>query len=571
MRPVLDYLSDGTERPLQEVIQVMAARLSPEEAAQTLKSGKQTVIANRTSWAVTYLVHAGLLERPERGRMKITSSGQQALDSYADIDVSVLDEIPEFREWKHGRSGDESLETDDDGVTSWLVGAMIGGVDLTDEFLGNGSWRINAPSESDRSLVAAMKKGDRIAIKSTYTRKQGLPFETDGETVSVLMVKARGVVAGPARGDEVPVDWDGGRIDREWYGYTRRTSIWRLNPQDPSALALERFVFADEPQDYEAFALARSGTATTQTTLASMEAPAGYDVDSIVDDGAFLPLSKLQEIIDALDRKRNVILQGAPGTGKTWLARRLGWVLAGERGSAATQVVQFHQNTAYEDFVRGYRPTSDGSGAALELVDGPFLRLAATAKESGTKHTMVIEEINRGNPARSLGEMLTLMEATKREPSEAIHLQYERSEEKTGYWLPDNLYVIGTMNTADRSIAQLDAALRRRFAFITIEPQFNDAWRAHVLQVLPEAVVSVVAKRITELNARIADDRDLGPGCVIGHSYFTPSLGQPIDDSEAWYTEEVKTSVAPLLHEYWIDHEDTYEAAVGELLKPMNL
>jgi 5-methylcytosine-specific restriction protein B len=182
-----------------------------------------------------------------------------------------------------------------------------------------------------------------------------------------------------------------------------------------------------------------------------------YSIDDILDDGCFIEQGQLENLLERLRTKKNIILQGPPGTGKTWLAKRLAFALVGQKNdNGKIRAVQFHPNLSYEDFVRGWRPSGDGK---LSLVDGPFLEMVkAASKEPTVRYVVVIEEINRGNPAQIFGEMLTLLEADKRTPSEALELCYRRSDGERVF-IPDKLYVIGTMNIADRSIALVDLAL----------------------------------------------------------------------------------------------------------------
>lgn len=299
-----------------------------------------------------------------------------------------------------------------------------------------------------------------------------------------------------------------------------------------------------------------------------------YTIDDLLTEGCFVPRQDLEWILGLLRRTKNLILQGAPGTGKTWLAKRLGWLLAGDRSSDAVKVVQFHPNTSYEDFVRGYRPTIDDDGTArLKLVDGPFIRLAEAAHaDMHVSYTMIIEEINRGNPARALGEMLTLIEGSKRTPEDAIHLTYEPPGlEPEGVWLPDNLYTIGTMNVADRSLAMVDLALRRRFAFVTLGPALNTAWRQWLLDRTddPEAdtFADALVSGVSALNQRIIDEPTLGQNFVIGHSFFTPGQEERIDRLRPWLEDQVASFVRPLLHEYWFDDRETADSLADELLR----
>lgn len=235
----------------------------------------------------------------------------------------------------------------------------------------------------------------------------------------------------------------------------------------------------------------------------------GYGIASIFTDGCFLDSDKLETMLQRLQTKQNLILQGPPGTGKTWLAKKLAYALIGQKDDKKVRAFQFHPNLSYEDFVRGWRPQGDGR---LELVDGPFLQLADEARDDPDgKYVMVIEEINRGNPASIFGEMLTLLEADKRNLGEALALAYPR-EPGERFHIPPNVYVIGTMNTADRSIAMIDLALRRRFAFFDLEPVFGDAWRdwVHEKCGIPADFLADVEQRLTKLNDDISNDRNLG-------------------------------------------------------------
>ena len=183
-----------------------------------------------------------------------------------------------------------------------------------------------------------------------------------------------------------------------------------------------------------------------------------YTIENIIADGCFVDRGKLAKMISQLRSKKNIILQGPPGTGKTWLAKRLAYALIGYKDDNLLRAVQFHPNLSYEDFVRGWRPSAEGK---LALTDGPFLEMINNAKkDASTQYVVVIEETNRGNPAQIFGEMLTLLEADKRTPSEALELSYRRGDGERVH-IPSNLYVIGTMNIADRSLALVDLALAR--------------------------------------------------------------------------------------------------------------
>ena len=297
---------------------------------------------------------------------------------------------------------------------------------------------------------------------------------------------------------------------------------------------------------------------------------ASYTIDSIVNDGCFLDRGRLETMLRRLNDKRNIILQGPPGTGKTWLAKRLAYALVGSKDADGGRVraLQFHPNMSYEDFVRGWRPAGDANAGRLQLVDGPFLQLCEDARQDpGGKYVLVIEEVNRGNPAQIFGEMLTLLESDKRTAGEAMALAYPRCPKERVY-IPPNVYVIGTMNVADRSLALVDFALRRRFAFFDLEPIFGKVWRDWVSDNagIPGEFLLDVERRLTDLNKQIADDRSLGRQFRIGHSVVTPPPGVGIGNATEWFRQVVESEIAPLLNEYWFDDPGKADEATAALL-----
>ena len=302
-----------------------------------------------------------------------------------------------------------------------------------------------------------------------------------------------------------------------------------------------------------------------ETVVELDEPKTPYTIDSILEDGCFLGRSELEQLLQRLKMKMNLILQGPPGTGKTWLAKRLAYALIGDKNPGRVRVVQFHPNLSYEDFVRGWRPSRAGS---LELTDGVFLQAIESAKgDSSSTFVVVIEEINRGNPAQIFGELITLLEADKRNPGEAIELAYTEECGASPVYIPDNLYVIGTMNIADRSLALVDLALRRRFAFATLEPKLDERWRKWVIseRSLDDSLVDGIKDRMTELNDSIK--KELGEQYCIGHSYVTPTVPLEPNETTEWFEQVVKTEIGPLLEEYWFDSPKRAKEECRKLLQ----
>jgi len=269
-----------------------------------------------------------------------------------------------------------------------------------------------------------------------------------------------------------------------------------------------------------------------------------YGRENFLDD-VFMVEEDYDSLIGLLDRKKNLILQGAPGVGKTFIAKRLAYALIGEKTSERIRFVQFHQSYGYEDFVMGYRP--DGSGFKLQYgAFYTFCKKAAADPDKGWY--FIIDEINRGNISKIFGELLMLIESDKRNNDYTVRLQ--GMEEP--FFVPDNVYIIGMMNTADRSIALIDYALRRRFAFYTIEPAFKNENFLDYLEEKNSKNLRDIIGQISELNVEIVKDQLLGPGYQIGHSYFVTD--EPIDDK--LLRDIILYEIKPLLSEYWVDNVD---------------
>lgn len=251
------------------------------------------------------------------------------------------------------------------------------------------------------------------------------------------------------------------------------------------------------------------------------------------------------KLLNILEYKKNIILQGAPGVGKTHTAKRLAFAMLGYKDESRVMQVQFHQSYTYEDFVMGLRPTEDNG---FKFDYGPFYNICKKA-QSDTEHKpyfVIIDEINRGNMSKILGELFSLIEKGHR--NEEITLKYNSVK----FSVPDNLYIIGTMNTADRGLVMLDYALRRRFAFITVEPAYKSSGFRQILISSNNIKLNKIARKIIELNKEISEDEMLGPGFQIGHSYFC--LGRNITDEDL--DKIITYEIMPLLEEYWYDDAD---------------
>jgi 5-methylcytosine-specific restriction protein B len=269
-------------------------------------------------------------------------------------------------------------------------------------------------------------------------------------------------------------------------------------------------------------------------------------------DEVYMNDEKYEDITALLNRKKNIILQGAPGVGKSFLAKRLAYSMIGFKDTNKVEMVQFHQSYSYEDFIEGFRPGKSGN---FEIKQGTFFRFCKKAiADSENKYFFIIDEINQGNISKIMGELMLLLENDKRGKEHAMSVTYSGDK----FYVPDNVYVIGMMNTADRSLAMIDYALRRRFSFVPIEPAFdNNAFILEFRDNYHDA--DTVIEKMKKLNALIADELDNGH--QIGHSYFCSD--KPLDDKdiEGIFKYEIKE----LLHEYFFDNKNKLDEALAIL------
>ncbi len=267
-----------------------------------------------------------------------------------------------------------------------------------------------------------------------------------------------------------------------------------------------------------------------------------YDKDEFLKD-VYISEAKYDRLVAVLKKKKNIILQGAPGVGKTYAAKRLAYSLMGEKDEDRIEFVQFHQNYSYEDFIMGYKPVEDG----FELKYGIFYQFCRKASNHPEKdYFFIIDEINRGNLSKIFGELLMLIESDYRDKEATL------AYNGVGFSVPSNLHIIGMMNTADRSLAMIDYALRRRFSFFDMNPGFDSEGFIEYQKTFNNETFDALINRIKELNNEIINEKSLGKGFCIGHSYFCNAE----ECTDEWMKDVVEYDILPMLSEYWFDENE---------------
>ena len=438
--------------------------------------------------------------------------------------------------------GDDGVQT----VRYWLY-APGRGACMWEEFYARGVMGLSWGDLGDLS-VCASKQDVKERMLETYPDcgrqtndiHAAWQFAKEMKPGDVVFVKkgrseilGRGVVAG-----DYVYDADGGEYPHLREVSWKRQGSWRSDQQFAMKTLTE---ITDYP---DLLARIQGYFENDEDTLDSeeMQVPlTEYSVENFLSE-VYMDRRRYDAIVGLLRAKKNVILQGAPGVGKTFTAKRLAYSMMGVKDTSRVMLIQFHQSYSYEDFIEGYRP----SGAGFELVKGAFYSFCKkAADDEENAYFFIIDEINRGNLSKIFGELFMLIENDKR--GYKLQLLYSREF----FYVPRNVHIIGMMNTADRSLAMLDYALRRRFAFVELRPAFDsDGFRAY-RDGLRDSRFKDLVDEVESLNRAIAEDESLGEGFCIGHSYFCNM--KPETCTDAALDSIVEYELIPMLKEYWFD------------------
>lgn len=411
-------------------------------------------------------------------------------------------------------------------------------------------WSISAQSEGDRQAYTARnEKGNKRRIYRHFEAVQPGDLMIGYESSPVKQVKAIFEITKPLHQTE---EW-GEIIEFEMVEKLEVPVFWSEIQNDPGLKNCEVFInnqgslfrLTEEEYDILRDAIDNKNIAQEKKISQTERKLYSFDTDP---DKPFIPKQTLHKAVELLKRKKNIILQGPPGVGKTFIARKLAYQIIGHVNDAQIEMVQFHQSYSYEDFIQGLRPGRNG----FELRNGIFYTFCHQASSHPDRpFFFIIDEINRGNLSKIFGELMMLIEHDKRDKKYALKLTYAEDQEDV-FYVPDNLYIIGTMNTADRSLAIVDYALRRRFSFVGLEPELGDEFKEFLLsRNVTAPLIDHICSSVNKLNTKIKEDINLGNGFQIGHSYFCSK--DTIIQEKEWWQDILIYELRPLLEEIWFD------------------
>lgn len=519
------------------------SKLSQEEIHETRGKTKTNKFANEVAFARNYLAYEGIIDKSERGIWALTEKGM-------DCEMSEQYASDIFQKWveilKNRREEQNPDEETDSQVHFWIYAAGENSR-LWEDFYQEGIMAIgwdkigNLSDYADRDeMITAMQ--EKIADEKSYKNDSLATWQfvntmNIGDIVYVKKGMSKVVGRGVVKSDYI---YDS---TRDEYKNTRKIEWTNKGEWDhPGQAVLKTLTDITQYTDY----ILKLEAIFTEDAGQELETqkPAVYSKYAEEDflSEVFMKKEDYDRLARLLLKKKNLILQGAPGVGKTFAAKRLAYSIMQVKDSSRVTVIQFHQSYSYEDFIMGYRPTKEG----FELVPGPFYDFCRKAQDDEDReYFFIIDEINRGNLSKIFGELLMLIETDKR--GESLRLLYKNEL----FSVPKNVHIIGMMNTADRSLAMIDYALRRRFAFYELKPALEGQYFEDMKTIAQNEKYNKLIEKVISLNKVIQEDESLGNGFVIGHSYFCVSEKIADDDVSAI----IEFELIPLINEYWFDEQ----------------
>lgn len=546
--PLIQALRDlgGSGTPAEARAKIIEnEQLSEDEINQTRGKNNVNKFENEVAFARNYLVNAGYIDKSVYGIWTLTEAGKSVdmtSEMASDIFKNVLCSSPS----KQGKNIDALADEDVHTVRYWLYAPGEGSC-MWDEFYTSGIMAIGWGVIGDLSTFDskdAMKIKMREVIDESLSYKNAAhatwQFANEMKIGDIVFVK-KGMHQIIGRG-VVMSDYEYDNTREDQYKNIRQVD-WTHNGEwpHPGQAVMKTLTDITSYTDYVEKLNSLFEDETEEDAEDVEKTYPLYTKEDFLSE-VFMPEEEYEKLSEILRIKKNIILQGAPGVGKTFAAKRIAFSMMGVKDVERVMMVQFHQSYSYEDFIMGFRPSTDG----FELKRGAFYNFCKKAEIDGDNdYFFIIDEINRGNLSKIFGELFMLIENDKR----GVSLQLLYSDEK--FSVPKNIYIIGMMNTADRSLAMLDYALRRRFAFFEIKPGFTtDGFREYRMSLENEKFDKLIAC-VESLNNVISNDESLGDGFCIGHSYFCNLLPDTINDQVL--SGIVEYELIPLLKEYWFD------------------
>ena len=549
-RPVIQALRDlgGSATPEDTRKKIIEnEKLSDEDVNATRGKNNVNKFENEVAFARSYLVKAGYIDNTVYGIWTLTEKGMtvEMTDELAsEIFKNGVADIVSNRKEKNSL-GDADVAT----VQYWLY-APGEGASMWEDFYRAGIMGLGWDELGDLNTYAskgemAQKLRDIHGGDSSYKNSANAvwQFVHDIKPGDVVFAKrgrseilGRGVV-------ESDYEYDDNQVG-EYPNIRKVKWTHKGNWQSSEMFAMKTLTDVTNYTDFvnKISGFFGAGIEDEEVEATVIDYPA-YSMEDFLNE-VYMDEATYNKLVGVLESKLNIILQGAPGVGKTFVAKRLAYSIMGEKDVDRVMMVQFHQSYSYEDFIMGFRPSSGG----FDIKTGAFYNFCKKAeKDSDNKYFFIIDEINRGNLSKIFGELFMLIENDKRGNKNKLQLLY-RDEM---FYVPENVYIIGMMNTADRSLAMLDYALRRRFAFFDLKPGFTTEGFRTYRDGLDNKKFEALVGCVQSLNEKIAADESLGEGFCIGHSYFCNM--EPEDVTDEKLQGIVEYELIPMLKEYWFD------------------